>query len=329
MSIMAIIGIGVGFIILMLFIALLSTAENEPTTHFNTEIVANADNKRKVLSSDAPVILKLNIDGTIGSERLNNDTIRNLLIESREGVLKNDRVKAILLNLNTPGGTVVDADGIYHAIKSYKEQYKAPVYAYVDGLCASGGMYVASAADQIYASNSSIIGSIGVLAPPFLNFTQLLEKLGVQALTITAGKDKDELNPLREWKQGEGDNIRDLIDHYYHQFVDIVVTSRPEVNREKLINDYGAKVFDAKQAQANGFITASGYSLNDTLKLLLKKINIDDDYYQVMEMQKKTWWNDLISGEWSLLRGRVVHQIQLTPGLDSSLNNQFLYLYQP
>jgi len=272
-------GITFGFFPILILIGLFSdTTSSTPTATFTPEIVANAEGKRKVLSGSAPVILKLNIDGVIGIAPLDSDTMRSQLVESREDQLKDNRVKAILLHINSPGGTVVDADGIYRALKAYKEQYKVPVYAYIDGLCASGGMYIAMSADKIYASDASIIGSIGVLSPSFLNFSQLMDKIGIQALTLTAGKGKDELNPLRPWKPGEQDNIQSIIDYYYQQFVDIVVQNRPEVIKEKLINDYGAKIFNPIQAKEIGFINAAGYSLNMTIKDLLKEIGIEDDF---------------------------------------------------
>ena len=100
---------------------------------------------------------------------------------------------------------MVDADGIYRAIKHYKEQYQVPVIAYVDGLCASGGMYIACAADKIYATDVSLVGSVGVLFPSFMNFSKLLDTVGVQSLTISSCKGKDDMNPLRPWKEGGKD----------------------------------------------------------------------------------------------------------------------------
>lgn len=330
-ALFAMVGICFGFVFLIIIIAALSdtsvTSEIERT--YTQEIVANADDQRKTLSKETPVVLKLNINGIIGTDELSMDAVRQQLIESREGSLADGRVKAILLCINSPGGTVVDSDGIYRAIKSYKEHYKVPVYAYVDGLCASGGMYVAAAADKVYASDVSLIGSIGVLSPAFFNFSQLMEKAGVQALTLTAGKGKDDLNPLRPWRPGEQDAIQALINYYYDRFVDIVTENRPHLDKEKLIKDYGAQVFSAPRAQEYGFITASGSSLNGTLKLLLKEIGIEDDTYQVMELQKKTWYSELFKTEWSLLKGRITHQIELVPGLNQKVMSQFLYLYQP
>lgn len=329
-ALFAMIGICFGFIFLFIVIAALAgTSTTDLDTTFTQTIVANADGQRKSLAKEAPVILKINIDGVIGMDSLTMQNIRRMLIESREGSLANDRVKAILLSINTPGGTVVDADGIYHALKEYKERYKVPVYAYVDGMCASGGMYVACAADKIFATDVSIVGSVGVIAPPFLNFSQLIEKVGVKALTLSAGKGKDDLDPLRPWRSGEEAPMQDLINYYYERFVDIVTTNRPEVSKEKLIQDYGARVFTPPQAQEYGFINASGYNLSQTLKLLLKQIGIEDDYYQVIELQRNTWYSELFKSEWSLLKGKVVHQFDLGSAFDTRLSGHFLYLYRP
>ena len=335
MALFAMFAICIGLIPLFIILAALFGALGdtnhitEPTMLYSEEIVANANGQRKVLSKEAPVILKLNISGVIGTEGLSQDSIRRQLIESRERDLKDDRVKALLLYINTPGGTSIGSNGIYKAIKEYKERYHVPVYAFVDGLCASGGMYVACAADKIYATDVSMIGSVGVLSPSFFNVTQLLEKVGVQALTLTAGKDKDVLNPLRPWKEGEQDSIQALLDYYYEDFVNIVTSNRPKLDKSKLINVYGANIFNPKQALEYGYIDGSDYSYDRALKELVAELGVKDDYYQVIELQKKNWFSDLFKSEHSFLRGRVTHQIQLTPDLDPAIMNKFLYLYRP
>lgn len=330
-TLFAILGLLIGILLITAIFSFAPDTTSEATLNYTPQIVANAEGKRTVLSKDTPVILKLNVEGIIGLDSLDKNTIREQLIESREGTLKDDRVKALLLHINSPGGTVVDADGIYHAVKAYKDQYKVPVYAYIDGLCASGGMYIAVAADEIYASDVSMIGSIGVLSPSFINVSQLLDKIGVQSLTLTAGKGKDDLNPLRPWKPGESDNIKSLIDHYYQMFVNIVTTNRPQIDKEKLINDYGAKVFNAVQAKEYGYIDANGLSYNDVLRKLVAKIGVKDNNYQVMEFKKKSWFSELFSSESTILKGKITHyhQLQLSADLDSKLMNKFLYLYRP
>ncbi len=327
-----VIGLCLGFVFISVLLGALSSGgtESKLTTVNTEEILPNADGKRKTLSSEAPVILQINIDGIIGTESLGEKTVRQQLVESREGSFKNSRVKGILLYINTPGGTVTDADGIYRALKEYKQKYEVPIYAYIDGLCASGGMYVALAADKICASDTSLIGSVGVIAPTFMNLTKLLEKIGVETLTISAGKDKDAMNPLRPWKPGEEDNYRQIIDYYYNHFVELVTTHRPDITKEKLVKDYGAHIFPAPLAVERGFIDVSGISLADTLRELLKEVGITSDYYQVIRLENKGWWSSIFSSEVSgLFKGKIQHQISLSPEVDILLRNQYLYLYCP
>jgi len=314
--------------ILLIFAIIADLGDAEIDRDYNVEVLPNADGTRKVLSKSAPVVLTLNVEGIIGTEELNMTTVRQKLTESREGSLKNDRVKAVLIRINSPGGTVADADAIYHSIKSYKEKHNVPVYAYVDGLCASGGMYIASAADKVFASEVSLIGSVGVISPPFVNISDTIEKLGMKAKTLIAGKGKDEMNPLRPWREGEDKPIQDIIDYYYKHFVHVVTSNRPRMNKEKLINDYGAHVFPAPQAKEYGYIDESGVNLSDALRLLTKEIGIEDNFYQVIQLEDRSWVTKVFKAEFPITDGKVRHQFQLSD-LDPKLSNQFLYLYRP
>jgi len=330
MGFFGIIGLMLGFMIFFVLMGLItSTAKEEVDNDYKVEVIANADGVRKIMSKQTPVVLQLNVTGFIGSELLNMQSIGDQLIESREGTLKKDRVKALFVHLNTPGGTVIDADGIYRAIKQYKEQHNVPVYGYVDGMCASGGMYIASACDKIYASDVSLIGSVGVLSPSFFNVTQLMNTLGVEALVLSEGKGKDDLNPFRKWSEGEADAFKSLLTNYYNMFVDIVVKGRPSVSREKLIKDYGARLFPAKEAETIGFIDGTGFSRDDALRKLLNEISIEDDYYQVVQMKAESWASKLFNGSAPFLSGKVEHTLNLPHDLDPSLQSQFLYLWRP
>ncbi len=327
-----VIGLCLGFVFLSVIVSALSgnTTDAKLTTVNTEEILPNAEGEREALTSEAPVILQVNIDGVIGLESLDNKSIRQQLVESREGSFKDNRVKALLLYINSPGGTVTDADGIFRALGDYKKKYQVPIYAYIDGLCASGGMYVALAADKIFASDTSLIGSVGVIAPTFMNLTKLLEKIGVETLTISAGKDKDALNPLRPWKPGEDENYRQLIDYYYNHFVELVTSHRTAITKDQLVKDYGAHIFPAPQAKEYGFIDVSGVSLADTLKELLKEVNITTSNYQVIRLENKTWWTSLFSSQaGTLFKGKIQHQLSFSPEVDLLLHNQFLYLYYP
>lgn len=327
-----VIGAILGFALISAFLSLFFTAGDsipELKQTLNATILPNANGIRKSFSTEGPIILKISIEGIIGGESLDRDKVEKQLMESREGIFEGDRVKAVILTINSPGGTVTDSDSIYRALKIYKERYNTPVYAHVEGLCASGGMYIACAADKIYTTESSIIGSIGVIAPPAFNLTNLMEKIGVGSLTLTAGKGKDELNPFRPWTKDEGKNYQAIISGCYDIFVDIVTTNRKTVNKEKLLTEYGAQIFMAPKAEEIGYIDGGNKSYSQTLAMLAERIGAKEDKYQVIELREENWLRALFRSKSSaqLLSGTLKHRIELPGQLEAKLSNQYLYLY--
>lgn len=323
----ALIGVMFAFVVLGISLSSFTGSDETLPTDYSVEIQPNAENVRKEQKATAPVILELDINGVIGAVDLNQRKIEKLLIESRENTLKDDRVKGILLKINSPGGTITDADGIYRALKEYKNRYEVPIFAYADGLCASGGMYVACAADKVYASDVTLVGSIGVITGSYLNLHQLMEKLGVSALTLSEGKGKDELNPLRPWGKDEDKNIKEVIQYYYTSFVDIIVKNRPAVNKEALINTYGAKIFPAEVGASIGLVDGANESRNSTLKKLLEHLSIEDDFYQVISLKSTNWLSQLINTESPALTGKIKHELTFDGQLPKELLGKPLYLY--
>lgn len=320
--------IGIGIIIFlfsMLFPPSLVPEKTEIT------IAADAEGKREPLASSSPVILRVNFNGIIGEPMLDSNTIEDILIDSREGMLKQRHIKGVFLHINSPGGSATDADNIYRMLKEYKKKYNVPIYAFVDGLCASGGMYIACAADKIYSTSASVIGSIGVLLGPNFNFSGTMEKIGVESLTITQGKDKDALNPFRPWVPGEDQSIRDITAALYDRFVSIVSEARPMLTREKLVNEYGAHVFIAPKAQEYGYIDDADADYSKALTALVQQAQIGEkEAYQVFELQPKiNFLSELTQSKFSLLKGKVTHVFQIGPNLNSEMSGKFLYLYQP
>lgn len=295
------------------------------------QIAPDAQGNRDLLGAQTPVILKLNIKGVIGQGDLIGSKIENCLFDSREGMLANNRVKALLLHINSPGGTSEDIDKIYRAIMDYKNKYQIPVFAFVDGMCASGGMYLASCADKIFATNSSIIGSVGVILGPVFNWTGLMDRYGVQALTLTEGKDKDALNSFRAWVPGEDASIKAITTALYKQFVDIVTKARPQISAQKLIDEYGAQVFISEKAQELGYIDVADANYSTAVGELAAKAGFSDKTgYQVVEIGPiHSFFSDLTEGRASLLKGQITHQFQLSSSISSELSGKFLYLYQP
>lgn len=325
----AVCGIFLALILMTLAYDSISEAEDS-TTEAKTKIKYLPDaNGNREESSTSPVILQMNVHGVIGDPKcIDSHCIQNILLDSRTGKLKNNRVKGILLNMNTPGGTVFDADNIYRMLMQYKERYKVPVFAYVDGLCASGGMYIACAADQVFAGPASTIGSVGVIIGPFFNMYDALGKIGVISRTLTQGLDKDMMSPFRPWKPDEGASLKALTAYFYHQFVDLVAGARPRVDKTKLINEYGANVFDPMTAQEIGFVDHAPTTRDTALLALLKEANVDaSKTYQVVQLEPKTeWLSNLFNVKSPLFTGKIEHTIDTGA---PQIRDQLAYLYQP
>jgi protease-4 len=257
-------------------------------------------------------------------QKLDAEIIENILLDSRTGMLAADRVKAILLHFNTPGGTVVDADAIYEMLLNYKATYKVPIFGFVEGLCASGGMYIASATDQMFAGPASMIGSVGVIIGPFFNVSAVMDKVGITAKTITQGLDKDMMSPFRPWKEGEDASIQAVTAFMYQRFVDVVTKARPQLDRTKLVEQYGAQVYDCVTAAQYGYIDHAMSSRSDALKALLASAQIDGSYQVVSLIPKNPWLSGLVSGRSPLLTGRMEHSLD---HIAFRIQQQPCYLY--
>ncbi len=324
-------GFFLALIVLMGLYALVASphAAEENTT---LKILPDLEGHRAMVSLQAPVILCIDVKGIVGDpESLDTEVIHNLLLDSQSGLLQGERVKAILLRINTPGGTVSDSDNIYRMLQRYKEVHHVPIFAYVEGMCCSGGMYIASAAERIYATPSSIIGSVGVLAGPFFNVVDTLQRYGVQTQTLTQGLDKDAMSPFRPWREGESSSLQAVLAYYYDQFVGIVTAARPQLSREKLVQEYGAHIFAAPQAKDFGYIDEANADEQMALSALLEEVKIDTTKpYQVVQLTpKRSFLADLVQGKNRLFQGEIRHTIALSGSRSFEIRDPCAYLYEP
>ncbi|HEY4318948.1 MAG TPA: S49 family peptidase [Herbaspirillum sp.] len=132
----------------------------------------------------------------------------------------------VVLRINSPGGSPVQAGMIYDEIVRLRKVYpNKPLYVVVEEMCASGAYYIAAAADKIYVNKASIVGSIGVLMDGF-GFTGLMDKLGVERRLLTAGENKGFLDPFSPQNQGQKDYAKQMLAEIHQQFIDAVRAGR-------------------------------------------------------------------------------------------------------
>lgn len=324
-ALFGVLGLFLGVIVIVIVFGLFAVAGGRETQAVGRHrVVPDANWSQTELTRHSPLLLYVNITGAIGSENLNPEWVRNQLVRSQVGGFEG-RIHGVLLNINSPGGGAFATETIYHLVKEYKERFKVPVYAYTDGICASAAFYIACAADKIYASEVSLIGSVGVIAS-FFNIYDTLEKVGVKPLILTAGKAKDLLNPVRPWKEGDDEEFKTIIDHLYQQFIDVVDASRPALDKKKLVDDYGARVFPASIALKNGYIDGIVNTRSEVIGMLAKESGVDQQDYQVVELEERSWVDQLVRGEHPLLSGKMEHRLSIA-GHDP-LPTGYLYLYR-
>ena len=187
------------------------------------------------------------------------DASADNIIQGLREAFKEKKAKAIILRINSPGGSPVQAGYVYDEIKRLRKLYKdKKVYAVVSDMCASGGYYIAVAADEIYADKASIVGSIGVLMNGF-GFTKAMKTLGVERRLYTAGTSKGFLDPFSEVKASDKKHIQSLLGTIHKQFIDTVKEGRGKrlVDDEKL---FTGLIWTGEESVALGLTDGLGNS---------------------------------------------------------------------
>ncbi len=172
---------------------------------------------------------------------------------------KDENTAGIILRINSPGGSPVQSGYIYDEIKRLRALYpETPLYAVVVDVCASGGYYIAAAADEIYADKASMVGSIGVVMNGF-GFTGAMDKLGVERRLLTAGESKGFLDPFSPLKEGEVEHVKGMLGNIHQQFIDAVKEGRGErlADSDKI---FTGLVWSGEQAVALGLVDGLGSS---------------------------------------------------------------------
>jgi len=178
-----------------------------------------------------PRVSVINLHGTImpgkgsplSGKLINMEVTRKMI----DKAFKPRRLEAVILSINSPGGSAVQSDLVSNYIKEKSIKHNVPVIAFCEDYAASGGYWLACTGSQIFASRSSVLGSIGVISQG-LGFHQLIDKYGVERRTFTAGENKSVLDPLAPLKEKDVEIIKGLLNNIHQHFIDHVKTSRGE-----------------------------------------------------------------------------------------------------
>ncbi len=217
-------------------------------------------------------IVSIDLKGVIASgsrSQLNNDVLNSVF-------LKVEKIKcdAISININSPGGSPVQSSLIGNKIRSIATKKKIKVYAFVEDVAASGGYWLACAADKIYADDNSILGSIGVISGGF-GFTGLIKKLGIERRIFTAGQNKSFLDPFAPVNKTDLNKLKKIQKNIHYNFINWVKLRRGKKIKISSENEiFSGSFWLSQEAKNLGLIDGIG-SETETLKLIFgEKVKI-------------------------------------------------------
>jgi len=226
-------------------------------------------------SAFGPHVAVIQVEGEISaSAPANADSI----IDSLDMAFETAEAKAVVLRIDSPGGSPVQADEVYREIMRLRAKHpKKPVYAVIGDMGASGAYYMAAAAEKIYVNPASLVGSIGVIMPGF-GVPSLMQKLGVEDRTMTAGEHKNLLSPTRAVDPAECEHVQGVLDAVHRQFIAAVKAGRGKrlSGNPDLFSGY---FWSGEQAVALGLADGVG-SLHSVARDVIKQETLVD-YTQV------------------------------------------------
>lgn len=275
----AVVGIIVGICMLSLVVALVVNPEAD-------QPLLSARNTGKtigVIHIEGPIIGGSTTGGLFEAVS-GADTIMQQLRDAA----KNDALKAVILRINSPGGTVAASQEIGEEVEKLKKSGKKVVISMGD-VAASGGYWIAAKGDRIVANPGTVTGSIGVIMES-MNMAELYDKIGIDDQTIKSGAHKDMGSTARPLTQEEKAILQAMVDDMYQQFVDVVAKGR-KIEREKVLGMADGRVFTGRQAKELGLVDELG-NYYDAIRVTAKLAGIKGEP-EVIELGPQDPWSNL------------------------------------
>jgi protease-4 len=176
------------------------------------------------------------------------------IVTALRNAFEDKNTAGVILRINSPGGTPVQAGYIYDEIIRLREKHPdTPLYAVISDMCASGGYYVASAADKIYADKASIVGSIGVRMDNF-GFVDAMKNLGIERRTLTAGENKALMDPFSPVDKETNAHLQTMLTNIHEQFIDSVKKGRGDKLKQDVDDLFSGLIWTGEQSLEIGLV---------------------------------------------------------------------------
>jgi len=289
------------------------------------EHVVSGEGKDKVLLIDiSRMITAEEQESSLGLRR-RESTVANVEEQLRRAA-DDDRVKAIVLRVNSPGGTVTASDVIYHRLLTFRDERQVPIVAHFGDLATSGAYYVSLAADEIVASPTSVTGSIGVVMAG-LNLEGLMTKLGVANQTIKSGAHKDIGSPLRKMTPEELAILQHVLDEMRDRFAGLVRERRPQFAQSDKVDAFtDGRIVTADQALDAKLVDRIGY-LDDAITVARARAHLDRA--RVVMYRRSSDPAENIYSQSALSSSTQVNLVNFDLGALLPSHAGFLYLWMP
>jgi protease-4 len=307
-----------------------------------TPIPASEELQETTVASDPgaflPKVAIVDIEGTISNSRKSTlfgegENMMALTVEKLQKAAADPKVKAVVLRINSPGGTITASDILYREVLKVRQGDEAkgyagkPVVAAMMDIAASGGYYVACGADEIVAEPTSVTGSIGVVMLTY-NVKGLFDKVGVSTDAIKSGPMKDASSPFRPMKPEERQLFQSMITEYYENFLTVVAASRTKLSKDEIRKLADGRIYTGRQACSLGLVDEIG-GLEDAIENAKARACIHKA--RVIMYDRPAGYRGTIYSESEHVKPEVSQNGLINVQIPEFLQQQgaFLYLWQP
>jgi len=242
-----------------------------------------SDDGSMLLSGMGDRVAIVDVHGVIENS---SDVVRQLRKYGKDG-----SIPAVVLHIDSPGGGAASSQEIYEEVNKLREEGKK-IVASMGSVAASGGYYVACAADTIVANPATLTGSIGVIFQ-FPTAEELFKKIGLKFEVVKRGEIKDIGSMNRSMTEREKESLQSVVDDTYEQFVGVIVDNR-DMERDEVVRIADGSIFTGKQAKDLGLVDELG-NLHDAIKIAGEMVGMEDHPKTVKERKKKISWYDLLT----------------------------------
>lgn len=237
-------------------------------------ILGNQEPQPEIIEAGDPnnQILVIPIEGAIGMD--GSGYQHELILSAIEQASLDDTIKAVLLDIDSPGGQVYHTHEVYSELMSLKEEVDMPIYASMRSMAASGGYYLAMPADTIFAGPNTVTGSIGVIMSNY-DVSELMDEYGIRKNVIKSGEMKDILSASRSMTDEEEQVLQDYVDESFDEFIAVIDENRDNLDEGQIRELADGRIYSGRQALEHGLVDELGY-FNEALESLRQAEGLED-----------------------------------------------------